>query len=180
MSVYCLYVCVLSVSVCMSVCKLSLSLSLSVCYFCVSQTPMHLLHFFGHAFRTKIFQSHCLLLQYIWSKTVKSRIGPYLAMAVINAFREFVRADNSRQTNGPERFKRRQSFEFVQFHTVPNNTWFLRVCSISLENTEEKEKLLVRSNFSFSGSVFDPFGELAANFIILEIVFCKFFQFARV
>ena len=35
----------------------------------------------------------------------------------------------------------------------------------SFENTVEKEKLLVTSNFSFSGSVFYPFGEHSATFI---------------
>ena len=42
----------------------------------------------------------------------------------------------------------------------PNKSWFLRVCSRSLLKTPwEKEKLLVMSNFSFSHSVFYPFGE---------------------
>ena len=37
----------------------------------------------------------------------------------------------------------------------------------------EKEKLLVTSNFSFSHSVFYPFGELFAIFISFKIVICK-------
>ena len=42
-----------------------------------------------------------------------------------------------------------------QFHTFPNNTRLLCVCSISLLKTLwEKEKLLVMSNFSFFLSVF--------------------------
>ena len=46
-----------------------------------------------------------------------------------------------------------------------NKPWFLRVCSTSLLKTLwEKEKLLMMSNFSFSHSVFYPFGELAAIF----------------
>ena len=44
----------------------------------------------------------------------------------------------------------------------------------------EKEKLLVMSNFSFSHSVFYPFGELSAIFVQFEIVVCKFFQIGRV
>ena len=44
----------------------------------------------------------------------------------------------------------------------------------------EKEKLLVTSNFSFSCSVFYPFGELPAIFVKFEIVVCKLFQFRRV
>ena len=44
----------------------------------------------------------------------------------------------------------------------------------------EKEKLLVTSNFSFSHSVFYPFGELSTIFIKFEIVVCKLFQFGRV
>ena len=57
----------------------------------------------------------------------------------------------------------------------------LRVCSMSLLKTLwEKEKLLIMSNFSFSHSVFYPFGELSAIFIKSEIVVCKLFQFGRV
>ena len=44
----------------------------------------------------------------------------------------------------------------------------------------EKEKLLVTSNFSFSHSVFYPFGQLSSFFVIFEIVVCKLFQFGRV
>ena len=42
------------------------------------------------------------------------------------------------------------------------------------------EKLLVMSNFSFSHSVFYPFGKLSAMFIKFIIVVCKLFQFGRV
>ena len=44
----------------------------------------------------------------------------------------------------------------------------------------EKEKLLVMSNFSFSHSVFYPFGKLSAIYVKFEIVVCKLFQFERV
>ena len=44
----------------------------------------------------------------------------------------------------------------------------------------EKEKLIVTSNFSFSHSVFYPFGELSTIFIKFEIVVCNLFQFGRV
>ena len=41
----------------------------------------------------------------------------------------------------------------------PNKPWFLRVCSTSLLKTLwERVKLLIMSNFSFSHSVFYPFG----------------------
>ena len=43
----------------------------------------------------------------------------------------------------------------------------------SFENTAGKEKLLVTSNFSFTRSVFYPFGELSAIFIEFKIVVCK-------
>ena len=47
------------------------------------------------------------------------------------------------------------------FNPFPNKPWFLRVYSTSLLKTQrEKEKLLVTSNFSFSHSVFCPFGKL--------------------
>ena len=56
----------------------------------------------------------------------------------------------------------------------PNKLWFLRVCSTSLSKTlREMEKLLVTSNFSFSHSVFYPFGKFSAIFIKFEIVICK-------
>ena len=73
------------------------------------------------------------------------------------------------------------SLEVSPFNPIPNKHWFLRVCSTSLLKTLwEKEKLLVTSNFSFSRSLFYPFGELFAIFIQFEIVLCKLFQFGRV
>ena len=63
------------------------------------------------------------------------------------------------------------------FNPFPNKPWFLRVCSTSLLKTQwGKEKLLVTSNFSFSHSVFYPFGELYTIFIKLKIVVCEFFS----
>ena len=63
----------------------------------------------------------------------------------------------------------------------PNKPWFLHVCRTHLLKTLwEKEKLLVMSNFSFSHSVFYPFGQLSAILIKLKIVVCKLFQFERV
>ena len=63
----------------------------------------------------------------------------------------------------------------------PNKPCFLRVCSTSLlKILWEKVKLLVTSNFTFSHSVFCPFGELSAIFIKLKIVVCKLFQFGIV
>ena len=44
----------------------------------------------------------------------------------------------------------------------------------------KKEKLLIMSNFSFSHSVFYPFGELSIVFIKFEIIVCNFFQLGRV
>ena len=71
--------------------------------------------------------------------------------------------------------------KFCSLNPFPNKPWFLRVCSTSLLKTlREKEKLFVISNFSFSHSVFYPFGELFAIFIKLGIVLCKLFQFGRV
>ena len=67
------------------------------------------------------------------------------------------------------------------FTPFPNKPWFLRVCRTSLLKTlREKEKLLVTSNFSFSHSVFCPFGGLSAIFIKFKKVVCKLFQFGRV
>ena len=60
-------------------------------------------------------------------------------------------------------------FLFPQcFFPFPNKPWFLRVCSTSLLKTlMEKKKLLVTSNFSFSISVFYPFGQLSAIYITI-------------
>ena len=59
----------------------------------------------------------------------------------------------------------------------PNKPWFLHVCGTSLLKTLwEKEELLLMSNFSFSHSVFYPFGELSANYVKGEIVVCKLFN----
>ena len=69
----------------------------------------------------------------------------------------------------------------VFFNPFPNKPWFLRVRSAShLKTLWEKEKLLVKSNFSFSHSVFYPFGELSTILIKLKIVVCKLFEFGRV
>ena len=68
-----------------------------------------------------------------------------------------------------------------QYSPFPNKPWFLRVCSTSLlKILWEKEKLLIRSNFSVSHSVFYPFRELFDIFIKFEIVFYKLFQFESV
>ena len=65
----------------------------------------------------------------------------------------------------------------IEFNPFPNKPWFSCVCNLSLLKTMwEKEKLLVMSNFSFSHSVFYPFGEIPAIFIQLRIVVCKLFQ----
>ena len=62
----------------------------------------------------------------------------------------------------------------------PNKLWFLHVCSkCLLQPLWEKEKLLVTSNFSFSHSVFYPFGELSTIFIKLKIIVCKVFELGR-
>ena len=63
----------------------------------------------------------------------------------------------------------------------PKQALVLRVCKISLLKTlQEKEKLLVTGNFSFSQSVLYPFGELSAIFYKLENIVCKLFQFGRI
>ena len=67
------------------------------------------------------------------------------------------------------------------FNPFPNKPWSLHVCNSSLLKTLwEKEKLLVTSNFSFTHSVFYPFGELSAISVKFEIVVCKHFEFGRV
>ena len=61
----------------------------------------------------------------------------------------------------------------ICLNPLPNKPWFLRVWnSILLKTLWEKEKLLLRSNFTFSHSVFYHFGGCLAIFIKLEIVVC--------
>ena len=61
--------------------------------------------------------------------------------------------------------RRPSSVIHIFFNPFPNKPWFLRVCSTShLKTLWEKEKLLVMTNFSFSHSVFYPFGELFLPF----------------
>ena len=72
-------------------------------------------------------------------------------------------------------------YDILRCNPFPNKPWFLQVCSTSLLKTQwEKEKLLITSNFSFSHSVFYPFGELSGIFIKFEIVVWKLFQFGSV
>ena len=63
----------------------------------------------------------------------------------------------------------------------PNKPWLhvlICVCSKSLWKTLwVKEKLLIKSNFSFSHSVLHPFRELKVICTKLKIVVCKLFQF---
>ena len=73
------------------------------------------------------------------------------------------------------------SMKHLTLNSFQNKPWFLHVHSSSLLKTLwKKEKLLVTTNFSFSHSVFYPFGELSAIFIKFEIVVSKVFQFGRV
>ena len=118
---------------------------------------------------TICFQRHWLLSKGILIKTVvsnKTRINP-VALPIINPLKKLAE------------LRMKQPYTQVKF--FPNKPWFLRVCSTNLLQTVwEKKKLLITSNFSFSLSVFYPFGELSGIFIKLEIVVCSLFQFGRV
>ena len=71
-----------------------------------------------------------------------------------------------------------EAFSLTLSQAIP---FFLHICSTSfLKTLQEKEKLLVMSNFSFSHSFFYPFEELYSIFIKFEIVVCRVFQFGRV
>ena len=60
-------------------------------------------------------------------------------------------------------------FYYFDINPFPNEPWFLRICSTSLLKTVwGKEKLLVMSNFSFSLSVFYPFGYISVISITNE------------
>ena len=69
----------------------------------------------------------------------------------------------------------------IQFINSTPNKLFLHVCSTSLLKTLwEKEKLLVMTYFSFSHSVFYPYGVLSSIFIKFRNVVCKPFEFGKV
>ena len=57
--------------------------------------------------------------------------------------------------------------------------FYMSAVQVFLKTLWEKEKLLIMNNFSFSHSVFYPFRQLSAIFIIFEIVVCKLFQFRK-
>ena len=85
---------------------------------------------------------------------------------------KFVRNDLKRTENIMENEKN-YLLQASFLNPFPNKPWFLRVCNRShLKTLWEKEKLLLTWNFSFSHSVFYPFGELSAIFIKFEIVVC--------
>ena len=68
--------------------------------------------------------------------------------------------------------------EWEWVNRFPNN---LLYSTNLLKTLWEKEKLLVTSNFSFSHSVFYPFGDPPPSIVIkFTIVVCKLFQFGRV
>ena len=71
-------------------------------------------------------------------------------------------------------FKVGEIKEIINSSKLSKQARFLRVCSTSLLKTLwEKEKLLIMSNFSFSHSILNPFGELSAIFTKFRIVVCK-------
>ena len=62
-----------------------------------------------------------------------------------------------------------------------SQTVFMYLQYMSFENTVGKVEIACNdSNFSFSHSVYYPFGVLSTNFIEFEIVVCKLFQVGRV
>ena len=63
---------------------------------------------------------------------------------------------------------------------LPHNDTFWRPGKQAFWKNWEKEKFLITNNFSFSHTVFYPFGLLSAIFVKFEIVVCKLFQFGRV
>ena len=68
--------------------------------------------------------------------------------------------------SGHGRTKFSADIEKLPFNLFLNKTWILSVCSTSpLKTLWEKEKLLVKSNFSYSHGIFYPFGEHFAVFI---------------
>ena len=72
-------------------------------------------------------------------------------------------------------WRKKKFLELVSppFYSCDRNPFPYKLCTNILKTLGEKEKFLVTSNSSFSHSVFYPFGELSAIFIIFEIVVCK-------
>ena len=65
--------------------------------------------------------------------------------------------------------------EIITYLTLSQTSpgFYVSALELFLQILWEKEKLLVTSNFSFSNSVFFPFGELSVTFITVKIVVCK-------
>ena len=81
--------------------------------------------------------------------------------------------------NDPD-FKAYRRFFFLHFTLSQTSHGFTSLQYKFSENTVEREKLLVTSNFSFSHSVFYRVREFSAIFIKFEIVVCNLCQFGRV
>ena len=117
--------------------------------------------------KTRFPRINCLFLREVHLEPVNSKVHVYLI-------------SNCKTENQGNKMTMVKTSAEV-FNPFPNKPWFLRVCSTTLLKTlQEKEKLLIMSSFSFSHSVFYPFGELSFIFIKLKIVGCKLFQFGRV
>ena len=113
------------------------------------------------------FLSHWLLSHIIIVVTMDSGergMNP-VAITIISAQKEYWPSRGQNQGLGDVK---------KGIYSFPNKPLFLHVYSTSLLKTLwEKEKLLVTSNFSFSHSIFYPFGELSSTFIKFKIVVCK-------
>ena len=55
--------------------------------------------------------------------------------------------------------------------------FYMSTVQVFRKHCGKKEKLLTKSNFFFTHSVFYPLGELSAIFIRFKIVVCKVFEF---
>ena len=158
----------------------------------INSTRLHLLNYFQLVNYTSICWQFCWIvimkISSEWQKTfweeILSLIFLFLPLLVTQVFsieKQIASFQNAFNMNRWSHFSKEKKYNFIIFNPFPNKPRFSRVCNYSLWKTpREKEKLLVRSNFSFSHSVFYPFGELSAIFIKLKIVVCKLFQFRRV
>ena len=88
-------------------------------------------------------------------------------------FPHFVIRLKTNPTNGSH-------FSCERFQLYPKQDLIFKCLQTLLKTLREKKKLLIKSKFSFSHSVFYLFGELCSSFNKFEIVVCKTFQFGRV
>ena len=121
-------------------------------------------------------------------KEIKCKNSKFVSQRVTNIVGKVGNTANQHFLHFPQCFRMaslsgslRVGIVWYRVNPFPNKPLFLRVCSTRfLKTLWGNRKLLVTSNFSFSHSVFYPFGEPSAIFIKSKIAVCIRLLFGRV